>query len=776
MPLDSGAHLGPYQIIAPLGRGGMGEVYRARDARLDRDVAVKILSERLAKDSDALTRFEREAKAVAALSHPNILAIHDVGSEQGTSFVVTELLEGETLRDRLCSSALPWRKAVETAGAIAQGLAAAHTRGIIHRDLKPENIFLTTDGVVKILDFGLARMEQPSKAEDQAAIPTKTIDTRPGTILGTVNYMSPEQVRAKKADATSDIFALGCVLYEMVTGERAFSGETAPETMTAILKHHPPDPTDSGIQTPPELNRVIRRCLEKRPDERFHSASDLAFTLSTILSDSGTSRSTVGEGAPRASKSWWPVVGVGAVALAGIVYLSQMGRSPGVNDTAAPRVLQPRRITNFTGRQSGQTISPEGGNIAYSHNASGPMDIFIRRLEGGPPRLIIESPFDDLAPRWSPVGDKLAFVSGRGPGVTASIYWVPVFGGDERKIVDSMIPAVESLGGALRILGATPWSPDAKQLLFSRAQSDVQTAIWKIDLETDRHIQMTSPPAGKSDLSAAWSPDGKQICFERTGGHGGNLWLLPAEGGEPALLLGGDQYNHRLPAWSSNGHTIVFASNLTGVTNLWEIDVDSKQMVQLTFDPSENEDPVVSADGRILYNQFSHQTDLFVMSMSDGTERQITTNTEDNFGARFSPDGKWIAYLSTRGGSNDIWRLDYETGAELQLTDYDGAEAYPDWSSDGREIVFVSDRDGPFRLYIMNADGSSVRLVSGEDLSLVVFGNRSHFNRSAEQPRWSPDGRVIGYLGLGEKGKTLMTIEPNGGTAQPTLSGVDEFV
>ncbi len=277
MPLLTGTRLGPYEILAPLGAGGMGEVYRARDSRLDRDVAIKVLPEHLSQSPQALVRFVRETKAVAALSHPNILAIFDTGTENGISYAVTELLDGESLRARLTRGPLPWRKAVEIGAALAEGLAAAHSKGITHRDLKPENIFLTRDGRVKVLDFGLARVEAgPASADAQT-------QTQAGTVMGTPGYMSPEQVRGISAGPASDIFSLGCVLYEMISGGRAFAGQTAAEAMSSILRDTPGELGASGAQVPAELDRPIFCCLEKNPEERFQSARDLAFHLKAIL-------------------------------------------------------------------------------------------------------------------------------------------------------------------------------------------------------------------------------------------------------------------------------------------------------------------------------------------------------------------------------------------------------------------------------------------------------------------------------------------------------------
>src|SRR5271155_3378112 len=298
MPLTSGTKLGPYEIIAPIGAGGMGEVYRARDTRLGREVALKVLPESFSRDADRLRRFEQEARAVAALNHPNILAIHDIGEQDGSPFIVSELLEGNTLRSELENGALSARKASDYAAQIAQGLAAAHDKNIIHRDLKPENVFVTREGRVKILDFGLAKLAPTAGAKQSDGMTLTSSPTEAGTVMGTAGYMAPEQVRGAAIDSRTDIFAFGAVLYEMISGQRAFRRDTAAETMTAILKEDPPELGELTHPVSPGLERIVRRCLEKQPEQRFQSAKDLAFALEAL---SGTT-SLPGQGRMRQSR------------------------------------------------------------------------------------------------------------------------------------------------------------------------------------------------------------------------------------------------------------------------------------------------------------------------------------------------------------------------------------------------------------------------------------------------------------------------------------------
>src|SRR5216683_2674665 len=378
MPLTSGTKIGPYEIQSPLGAGGMGEVYRARDTRLGRDVAIKVLPESLATDADRLRRFEQEARTIAALSHANILGIHDIGTHDGAPFLVSELLEGQTLREKLEMGPLPVRRAIEYALGIAQGLAAAHEKGIVHRDLKPENVFITRDGRVKVLDFGLAKLVLPEESRDTEATLASPV-TLPGMVMGTVGYMSPEQVRGGASDARSDIFSFGAVLYEMLTGKRAFKRDTSAETMTAILREEPPELNGTAWQGPPALQRILVRCLEKNVERRFQSASDLAFAIDSWSgTSSGSSASpTTRSFEPPKGRAWLPWA---ATAL-GVLVLAAGGWLAGRWSTTRS---QPKytRLTYQQGYLSNARFAKDGQTVVYSAQWSDdPLQVYSVRTE-----------------------------------------------------------------------------------------------------------------------------------------------------------------------------------------------------------------------------------------------------------------------------------------------------------------------------------------------------------------------------------------------------------
>src|SRR5512141_2904209 len=509
MSLAAGSRLGPYEIVTPIGAGGMGEVYRARDPRLGRDVAVKDLPASFSKDPDRLRRFEQEARAAGVLNHPNIMAVYDIGTVEGSPYVVSELLEGETLRSRLGGGPLAPRRATEYAVQIAHGLSAAHEKGIVHRDLKPENLFVTKDGRVKILDFGLAKLTQPDRGGPQTNLPTAPVsaETEPGVVLGTLGYMSPEQVRGKPADARSDIFSFGAILYEMLAGQRAFQGETAADTITAILTKEPPDLSQTNRDVHPGLDRIIRHSLEKNPEERFQSARDLAFDLEALSGISSTSAITPSAVARVRRRSLIAPLAIAAGVAAALALGFVLGRQTGSSAPPTFHQLTFRRGTIGTAR-----FGPDGQTIVYSAAWEGkPLEPFVARSE---------------TPDSRPFGIVGAEVLGISkPGEIALAL------GSHRALPFTQagtLARATLAGGAaprevLEEVQFADWSPDGRELAVVRivgAKTRLEYPIGKTLYETDGWI-------GNPRVS----PKGDRIAFldhEFRGDNGGTVAVLDA--------------------------------------------------------------------------------------------------------------------------------------------------------------------------------------------------------------------------------------------------------
>ncbi|MGA7409303.1 MAG: protein kinase, partial [Bryobacteraceae bacterium] len=477
--LKPGDKLGNFQIVTLIGRGGMGEVYRARDVRLRRDVAIKTLPSGFAADRDRIARFEREARAASALNHPNIVSVHDIGQDGGVSFIVSELVDGETLARVIERGPLPLRKLIDVSTQICDGLTAAHVAGVIHRDLKPGNIMLSRDGRVKILDFGLARQNRAYGFDGT------TMDvSHPGVIMGTPGYMSPEQVRGETTDARSDIFSLGVILYEMASRQRAFRGSSSIEVMNAILKDDPPQ---LPAASPPTLDRVVRRCLEKEPARRFQTTADLGFALHSL------SAPLLPETAPK-TRGWlkWAALATATTVAGGAIYW----RGLHLTRPAAPPEFSLRRLTSDERLSFAPAISPDGKLVAYTSNRADPdhFDIWVQQIDGGGAIRLTDDPANHWSPAFSPDGSQIGFRSDRDKG---GIYLVPTLGGEARELVPQ--------GKAPR------FSPDGQWLMYSTGQ--------EIQINGELFIQALSggPPAqiGKGTMvcQAVWSPDGRRILF-----------------------------------------------------------------------------------------------------------------------------------------------------------------------------------------------------------------------------------------------------------------------
>ncbi len=622
--LDRSARLGPYEVLGPLGAGGMGEVYRARDARLGREVAVKILPEALARDPDRVARFEREARALAALSHPNVLAIHDFGRAGDVAYVVTELLEGETLRERLTRDRPTWRRAAEIAAAIADALAAAHARHIVHRDLKPENVFLTSDGRVKVLDFGLAKVVEPVLPD--ASTLTSPHSTSEGHLVGTVSYMSPEQARGLRVDERTDVFSLGCVLYEMLGGRRPFDRPTVADTISAIL-HEEPAPLDGPQPTapPPSLVSIVSRCLEKSPEDRFHSAHDLALSLRSL---SGTS----GEPAHPSARRWsrWrprhPLRAAAVLALLLALASAAVILRRSFRNEAPPEERVPRPLTSAPGWEADPALSPDGGSVAFSSNAAGGADIWVVDVDAGvEPLRLTDDAGDDRHPAWFPEGRWVAFVSDRSGG--PSIWKVSRLGGSPTLIVeDADMPAI---------------SPDGRSLAFVRAGASGQRRVWVAPLaDPSRARQVTDDERGLWDhADPAWSPDGSTLCFS----DWRNLWVVEAAGGAVRALTR-DDASDRDAVFSPSDGRVYFSSLRDDVRAIWSVSAAGDAPKRETPSSSEARHPSLSADGRTLvYTTLSSDDDVFVVDRRSRTAARISSARRDELPGLL-PDGSALVY------------------------------------------------------------------------------------------------------------------------------------
>ena len=714
MALVAGTKLGPYEILSPLGAGGMGEVYRARDPRLQRDVAIKVLPDFVSRDPDRLRRFEQEARATGALNHPNILAVFDVGTYEGVPYLVTELLEGSSLKARLMAGPIPPRKVIEHGVQIAHGLGAAHDKGIVHRDLKPENIFICRDGRAKILDFGLAKLTAP-ETSDATVTNLAAIDhTGSGVVLGTAGYMSPEQVRGEKADSRSDIFSFGAVLYEALTGQRAFTGATAADRASAILKEDPPDLRSSGLHISPALARIVHRCLEKNPQERFESARDLAFHLETVNTESHSDALTASSSAPtRHSLVMWltAIVAVLSLIAAGWLYRER-------TEASKPRPVTFLRLTDFAGLEESPAFSPDGKSVAFVSDSSGSRQIYIRLLAGGPPLQVTHDAGTHLEPRWSQDSASIIYYTPPPEGDAQGTLWeISALGGPPRRL-DS------SLSGA-------DVSHDGKHLTFFRL-GEGQMQLVASDRDGSNARVVMQVPVSFSYRKPRWSPDDRTIAFLHSRENwADDVYVVRADGGtakqisdDNNLMSGLSWLNDGSILYSSaRGSTVLYLPTM----HLWRISASGGTAHQITFGEAGDESPDVDHDGRIVVSRKHMQFDIWKFP-TDGEPAEnvrravrITHQTGQVQTPTLSPDDQKMAYLSDNGGHGNLWVMDLTTHETRQITfekNPGKVMGVPIWSPDGSYITFATNQ--PTRMgrgvgyWLIHPDGSGLRLFIPE--------------------------------------------------------------
>jgi Tol biopolymer transport system component/tRNA A-37 threonylcarbamoyl transferase component Bud32 len=771
--IEAGQRLLHYRLIEKIGQGGMGVVWKAEDTKLHRHVALKILPERMAADPERRARFEREARAVAALNHPNIVTLHSV-EEADTSagsvhIIAMELVEGKTLAQLLPKNGFSLSRLLEIAIPLADAVSRAHRAGITHRDLKPDNIMFDAEGRLRVLDFGLAKLHDPFGMEGNTQAATVTSDTAEGRVLGTVAYMSPEQAEGKKVDARSDVFSLGTILYEMVTGARPFHGETPMSTIGAILKDEPASITELKQSLPRHAGRIIRRCLAKNPDRRYQTALELRNELEELKreveSGEHAADSRGAETRARWSTRRWVALGVGVV----LVVLAPWAIRRWLEQEAPATVYTPVPITSSIGVEYDVNWSPEGEFIAFGRVREGSSDVMVQPVSGGEAEVRAGGPGDQAAPRWSPDGKYLAYVSTAEPGTF--VYLIPPHGGTPRKLIETNVSTLD-INSVLRSLGEHPWSPDGRFLLVSRVTDSGQQAMYRVDRNNSDAVQVTFPPPASSDLDGSFSYDGKRIVFQRRSHGRGALMMMSATGGDPEVLLA-DAFDNFIPAFRPDDRRLIFLSDRRGVANLWEIDLEIGSLNQLTFESRMVFDYSVSATNRVAYAPFWHDTFLFVVDVKTGERHQLTSHTMDNFGGSFSPDGRTIAYHSTRSGNSEIFLHHLDGSPETQITDDPGWDMYPDWSPDGRQLIFNSNRqDGRFKIFIANSDGGGERLLLDQEVSI---SSALYPVNAMLISRWSPDGRRIAYLVTTDGVTSLWTVRPNGEDARDIVRNVGWF-
>jgi serine/threonine protein kinase len=776
--MEAGQQLLHYRLIERIGEGGMGVVWKAEDTKLHRSVALKVLPAKMAADPERRARFEREARAVAALNHPNIVTLHSVeeaapstSSGQAVQFITMELVEGKTLTQLLPKDGFPLRRMLEIAIPLADAVSRAHRAGITHRDLKPDNIMFDTEGRLRVLDFGLAKLQDPSGPAGDTQAATVTSDTAAGRVLGTVAYMSPEQAEGKNVDARTDVFSLGTILYEMTTGERPFRGDTHMSTIGAILKDEPASITELKRSLPRHAGRIIRRCLAKDPDRRYQTALDVRNELEELRAeiDSGIHDAPSLEPTPRPRRSTgrWVALGIAAVVVIALAFpiVKWLRRdSPDKSYTSVP-------LTAAIGQDAAGSWSPEGEFIAFARTRDGSIDLMVQPVAGGEPTVRVGDPGDQRPPRWSPDGRYLAYISTSATGTP--VYLVPPHGGTPRKLIQTGLRTLDA-GNIDASMGNHPWDRESRTLLVTRVSDSGQMAIFRVDRDTGEAEQLSFPPGGSDDRSASYSFDGKRIVFERRAESRGALMTMPAAGGGPEILLA-DEFDNNTPAFRRDDRHVLFLSDRGAASfDLWELDLGTGNLNQLTFESREIGSYSVSATNRIIYQPFWHDTFLHVVDVATGERRQLTSHTKDNFGARFSPDGRTIAYHSTRTGDPEVFLHHLDGGPETRVTEDPGWDVSPDWSPDGEQLIFASNRrDRRFRLFIANKDGGGERVLVDQPISARDAYSAAAVARLVS--RWSPDGERISYLVTSGETTSLWTVGPDGEGATEVLRSVGSF-
>jgi len=740
--LAAGTRLGGYDVIGLLGAGGMGQVYRARDTKLNRYVAIKVLPDDLARDPDRLARFTREAQTLAALNHPNIAHIHGLEENNGIVALVMELVEGHDLSALIAGGPIPLAEALPIARQIAEALEAAHEQGFVHRDLKPANVMVREDGTVKLLDFGLAKalsLDDPKDISGALAnSPTIASPalTGSGVILGTAAYMAPEQARGKKIDRRVDIWAFGVVFYEMLTGRRLFEGESVAETLGLIFSREP-DLKALPADTPPGVRRIIGRCLVKDPRQRLRDAGDARLLIDDALegrADPASSAAIATPAATRAARAWWPIVAACALIAIAAAAAGWFARRP---DDTGPVVSEFAQVTDQLGVETTPSLSPDGKSVVYAKINGADSALYVQRLGGRvPQRISPPAPTQDAQPAFSPDGERIAFRSGRDGG---GIFVMSITGESVTRLLDS---------------GYYPsWSPDGNQIVVSTTNFDTPTDISSLTtllkVVNVRTGEARTLPVSARALQPAWSPSGTRIAYwtvqRKTGQR--DIQTVAADGSDAAtggVAVTSDLALDWSPAWSPDGRFLYFSSARGGTMNLWRVPIDEKSgrvladpQAMVTPSPWSGEVSFARDGSRFVYASLDYRSTIMrapfdaASGAITGPPLPLLRSNQPIHDQQLSPDGKWLAF-TTSGVREDLFVASVDGTDYRRLTDDAYRDRAPNWSPDGSHLAFYSDRSGAYELWMIAADGSGLRPITQNS------GNGGF-------PIWSPKGDRIAF-------------------------------
>ena len=742
--------LGRYEIISRLGAGGMGEVYRARDTRLDREVALKVLPPEWTADHERKRRFELEARAASALHHPNIVTIFDIDQVDGVNFIAMEYVPGKTLDQMIPRRGLPPHETLKYAVEIGAALTAAHGVGIVHRDIKPSNIMVNATGQVKVLDFGLAKLVEPARAGDEGAAVSLQPRTEEGAVVGTASYMSPEQAQGKPVDARSDIFSFGSVLYEMATGRRAFRGDTKISTLAAVIGQQPA----LGAVAPRDLQKVIARCLRKDPGRRFQHMDDVLVGLQELREESSPPPGT--RAAVRPSRQRWLWAAVVAVTLAGAAWWYRGARKP-------PSPMNVVPLTSYPGSEIYPSFSPDGNRVAFSWNGEKQdnFDIYVKLIGSPTPVRLTSDAAADLSPAFSPDGRSIGFIRAPEKGGLAFVI-IPAIGGPER-VVASLPAALASNATLLDFCFARPglsyaWLPSGKHV--------VTRGLTLLSVETGEARTLTSPPPDVRDFSPAVSPDGGTLAFSR-GSHESDLYLLHLGAdlrpkGHPRRVTSLKRYSNS-PVWSPDSRKIIFTAG--DPADLWTVAASGFAEPE-QFPVYNALTPAISRTGnRLVYAQEVRGEDIWRVSLSDsgkavGPPTRFISSTRNEDHPQYSPDGKRIAFESDRGGSNGIWVCNADGSNCAELYSKAGANSgSARWAPDGKRLAFDSTSAGNSDIYVIRSDGGKPVQLTTDPAEHAI-------------PSWSADGKWL-YFASNRSGQFEVWKAPaaGGSAVQVTRNG-----